>query len=213
MDITVLNAELCENPNGSQAWVLALDVTDASTGVTTRTAMVVPTDALEWRIAEYELDDLEDDEVWEMILREPFSALPKMDDEAGLALAPTIAEARDVYVGQIRASKGKGQLRRAKKTPTKPAGKGAKVKVEEPEVFERVKAAGNGLTVIVDSDGNDPIELMKKHCPRRAEHVDARRTIVTRERERATVRRTRRGPARDDVILSEARRIKDRKKD
>jgi hypothetical protein len=200
MDIELLNVELCENSGGERAYLLALDVTDPATKTTTRTCTIVPTDVLEWRIAEYGLDDLSDDDVWELVIREALTPLPKPGEADNVVLSETVADARKTYVGRINAHKGKGVLKRRGKAELP-----GRRKAGPPP--EPVKAAGPDLTVIADSDGSDGIELLKARSPRRPEHIEARRIIVERARRDAQAAQAARNHSTDDLIMTTARRI------
>lgn len=193
MDITILNAELCTN-HQTEAWFLAVEVTED--GATSLHAVIIPIDALEWRVAEFGLDDMSDAELWELLVRENFTQLPASTDPDGLANADTVEQARDTYLARISKRKGTGTLKR-----------GAAARRSKP-----LKAAGPGTIVLADSDGGDAFTLITERSPRRPEHIEARREIVTRTREETRIARLRSSSeSRDEIVLAEARRIRARK--
>lgn len=78
--------------------------------------------------------------------------------------------------------------------------------VSGPRGRKPIKAAGATMTVLADSDCADPLEFIVAECPRRPEHVEARRELL---RARDEAERSERPAAdSDSVILASARRVR-----
>lgn len=85
MDFVVQHAELVPGPGGQGMWQISVDVTHD--GTTEKVAAMVPADAIEWRVAQFNVDART---AIEMILVEPWArdGLPEQE------LAPSRSQAR-----------------------------------------------------------------------------------------------------------------------
>lgn len=148
-------------------------------------AVTFPTDAAEWRIAEYELDpDVDMDAVLEALVYE--HTLPPAAEGKGLAHAPDIATAREDWLGRVRAAKAEKPLT-SKKT------RGAATDVSEP--MAKLKAACK-------------VDARAVHLKR--ELVKDQRERLARGRERAAQGKAA-GPTRVEILENEVALMKAKK--
>lgn len=105
MIIDVLYAE----EHDSDRMLVAVNITEGAD--TKKIAYVIPKEALEWRIAEYGLADDDVDTVLDMLLFDPHVQVPK---GSGLYEADTVEQAREVFLGLIRAKRLESDAERAK---------------------------------------------------------------------------------------------------
>lgn len=161
MDITVTDAQLVARPGGPNMWILATEVTED--GLTRRIAHALPEDTLEWRSAEYGIDDPA--ELLEMVLYEPY--LPPEDPLAepdSLTNAGTVGQAREHHRARIAARRAKGRVRD-----------------RNPHLVE-TRVAGPTVQVVTDviDRPETPLELLRRELPLDQERVGVRREHVQR---------------------------------
>lgn len=189
MNVMIHNAQLVAGV-GQNSWMFAVEVDREDGTAPQMVAMVFPEDTIEWRTAEYGLDDLSDDELWDLVIREALT--PTSTEEVQGRLAKPLTDRRQEYLDKHR---GSGLKKRAK---------GAR-RPRVNETGQPLKAAGPRERVLVDSDLDDPMETVKKHTPRRGEHVRARREVFEDLRQRMIEGVT--VPAVDDVVLSQSKQV------
>lgn len=105
MIIDVLYAE----EQDSERMMVAVNITEG--GETKKIAYIIPREALEWRIAEYGLADDDVDTVLDMVLFDPHVQVPK---GSGLYETDTVEQARDVFLGLVRAKRQESDAERDK---------------------------------------------------------------------------------------------------
>lgn len=111
-----------------------LEVTDEG-GTTQRVAHLMPKDAAEWRVAEYDLDLEDHDTVIDVLLFEGLvHANGDVAEEDRLHNAPSRAHAREALLGAVRARKATSETRRA----ALPKAKGRAVKDPEPDARQQM---------------------------------------------------------------------------
>lgn len=148
----------------------AVEVTDDD-GTVRRVAHVLPYDAAEWRIAEYELDPNDPataDDVVDILLFEAHTPVHEdIVEEQRLYAAATVADARDALLGAVRARKATSEARKAAARANR-AGKAA----ADPAQTERTARNKFISLCVVDAE----VVALKQ------EHVRAARDRVAAER-------------------------------
>lgn len=202
MNITVHNAELVESA-GQQAWMIAVEVDREDGSAPYLHALVLPSDTAEWRAAEYDLDDVPDDQLWSMVIHEAIVATAVSETvTVQTAIEDALVEDSDVRRKRYLERRGKDKpIKTRKKGARRPTG----------PTGQPLKVAGPSMKVVADSDLADPIATMSKHTPRRREHVEARRVIVDDARRRLREERGQRPVSSDDVVLQRASTIQKKK--
>lgn len=102
MDVVVQHAELVPGPRGEGMWKIAVEL-HRDGEEPEKVASFVPADAVEWRIAQYNVDART---AIEMILVEPHAG----HDHEAIQLAPTRSEARTRKLATITAALGEGKV-------------------------------------------------------------------------------------------------------
>lgn len=162
MDLVVQHAELLSGPRGEGLWKISVSVT--RDGKTEREATVVPADAVEWRVAQFNVDAKT---ALEMILLEPYIDSVTHQD---LELLNTRSEARTRKLQAMQDVLAGG-------TVSSPTGK-PKWMVGSGNERDKILDSGNGSaidTILAESPVNDEVVALKR------EHLDRARER-TRER-------------------------------
>lgn len=165
IDLEILGCEVYERPGGEDVISLMVNVTDGTNSVLHK--FVFPADTFEWRVAEYDLDDWNADQLVELILMEHF--MPQVDESHPFTLfnAPTRAEAKAFHIARLEGAKN-SHLR-----VTKPA----------PALRAQALARATGKDE-VDVDDTDPMDLVRQFCKIDPEVVKIKRELVESKRAR-----------------------------
>lgn len=180
MEIAVHHAELAKIGDRPY-YVLTTEITHDD-GTVEAQAHIMPTDTLEWRAAEYDLDpgttqgwsDLLNLVLYEQHL-DAGGPEEQLADPDGLWQAPTVAAARKARMGRVKTRRGKG---RARGVPGPSA----------------QKAIVDDAVGIMGSGEQDPLEFIKQTAPISAEHLQVKREYVRRVRGRVRARHAGRDP-------------------
>jgi hypothetical protein len=166
VDITVTDAQLQVQHDGSGMWALALEITHDD-GRTERIAHLMPESILEWRAAEYGMDpDSDREALLEMVLYERHLP-PERDGSRALHNAETIADARSHHLARIAELRGKaGRLRTRNRRPTE----------------KRVVPAHVPLAVDADDDPDTPLAVLLRELPADRDRIEVMREHVEQVR-------------------------------
>lgn len=119
-----------------------------------------PRDMLEIVAAELDIDPDDRDLLLDIVMYRPSLPLyPGYEDGSWLYDAPSVEHAREEHLAQIRAVKGGGTLRGIPGVAT---------------AAQRM-APHPGARVLLDSEADDPLEVIKAHSPISTAHMAARR--------------------------------------
>lgn len=127
--------------------IALLDVTDDD-GNTTRLAYLLPTDTIEWRAAEYNLDPVADAELLtDIVLFEPHVNIP--EDKRLYRVGK--AEAKEALLALVKAEKGKSDAGKAAKRKALPAARLAEVQDGEEEIRRNIRAMSHVHPQVVEA--------------------------------------------------------------
>lgn len=177
MDIVVQHAELLAGPRGEGLWKISMDV--IRDGKPDRTAAIVPADAIEWRVAQFNVDART---ALEMILLEPY--LAKDQDHRSFELMPTRSAARQGKLAAMQQVLGGGSI-------TSPVGAPA----------WRVGDLEGEPTKLLDSGKGDALKTVLAESPIDDQIIEVKRQYLDRARARTRAASTELAPPpiKDDV--------------
>lgn len=168
MHITIENARLTvEGPR--RWWNLYLYV-EPDQGDPYYWSHKLPEETFEWRVAEYGFDPADQDTLLDVVLYEPWLDESLRDPGKTHVTARTPAVARDDLLEHIRRRKGPGRLKGRRGLA--------------PNLNDLPHP------VAVDSEADDPIEVIKREMVLSEPHIEVKREIVadTRQRHRRRLR-------------------------
>lgn len=181
MDIVVQYAELMSGPGGQGVWKISADV--IIDGETEHQATIMPADAIEWRVAQFNVDAAT---ACEMVMLEPFITGVTHHD---LELQPTRSAARQAKLDAMADALAGGAISWPSGPPQWTVG------------------TGNEPTKILDSGEGSALETILAESPVDDEIVAVKREALDRGRERvrARVRAATSGPATPPPAAKKAR--------